>query len=82
MNIGDKVRLKPHGGADIFDLVLGGRSATVQSIERDLQGREYFAVTVDQDAGRSSGRSKSSGHRFFFRPDEVEPLSKKESGHA
>jgi len=32
------------------------------------------AVTVDDDPGRDLGERRQPGHRFFFAPDEVEPL--------
>jgi len=71
---GRRVRLRPGGRADIFDLELGGKEATVVSVEVDLEGRTYLAVTVDDDPGKDLGRLGQPGHRFFFRPDEVEPL--------
>ncbi len=72
---GDRVRLRPCGRADIFDLALAGMSATVEAIEQDFEGRIYLAVTVDDDPGRDLGRLRQPGHRFFFQPEEVEPLS-------
>ena len=72
---GDRVRLRPAGRADIMDLALAGRAATVASIEQDFEGRVYLAVTVDDDPGRDLGALRQPGHRFFFRPEEVEPLS-------
>ena len=72
---GDRVRLRPRGGADIMDLALAGRSATIDSIEQDFEGRVYLAVTVDDDPGRDLGSLRQPGHRFFFRPEEVEPLT-------
>jgi hypothetical protein len=71
---GDQVRLRPRGGADILDLALAGKTATVESIEQDLEGRLYLAVTVDDDPGKDLGALRQPGHRFFFQPDEVEPL--------
>jgi hypothetical protein len=68
---GTNVRLRPKGRADIFDTVLDGRRATVVGIERDLEGRVYVAVTIDDDPGKDLG---AFGHRFFFWPDEVELL--------
>jgi hypothetical protein len=68
---GARVRLRPSGRADIFDLALDGKPATVQAVERDLEGRTYVAVTVDEDPGKDLG---AYGHRFFFRADELEPL--------
>ena len=72
---GDRVRLRPGGRADIMDLALAGMDATVASIEQDFEGRVYLAVTVDADPGRDLGVLRQPGHRFFFRPEEVEPLS-------
>jgi hypothetical protein len=72
---GDRVRLRPRGRADIMDLALAGLTATVESIEQDFEGRVYLAVTVDDDPGKDFGALRQPGHRFFFRPEEVEPLS-------
>jgi hydrogenase maturation protease len=71
---GDRVRLRPKGRADILDLALQGKEATVVAVEEDLEGRRYIAVTVEDDPGSDLGRAGFPGHRFFFRPDEVEPL--------
>ena len=68
------VRLRPRGRADIMDLALEGKEATVVSVEEDLEGRRYVAVTVEDDPGRDLGGVGYPGHRFFFRPEEVEPL--------
>lgn len=70
---GDRVRLCPRSGRDIFDLALAGRSATVDAIEVDLEGKHYVAVRVDDDPGASMGRRRP-GHRLFFDPDEVEVI--------
>lgn len=72
---GDRVRLRPNRRADIMDLALAGMTATVESIEEDYEGRVYLAVTVDDDPGKDLGTLRQVGHRFFFRADEVEPLS-------
>jgi hypothetical protein len=71
---GDRVRLRPRGGADILDMVLIGMIATIDAIEQDFEGRVYLAVTVDEDPGKDLGAMRQPGHRFFFQPDEVEPL--------
>jgi len=73
---GSRVRLRPRRGADAFDLVLAGRAATVASIEQDVEGRLLVAVTVDDDPGRDLGALREPGHRFFFAPDELEPLGR------
>jgi hypothetical protein len=72
---GDRVRLRPRTRADIFDLALAGKIATVDEIEEDYEGRAYLAVTIDDDPGRDLGALRQPGHRFFFAPDEVEPLA-------
>ena len=73
---GDRVCLRPRGGADIMDIALAGRIATIESIEQDFEDRIYLAVTVDDDPGSDFGVQRQPGHRFFFSPAEVEPLSK------
>jgi hypothetical protein len=72
---GDRVRLRPRGRADILDLALAGMTATVEAIEQDFEGRVYLAVTVDDDPGKDLGALRQPGHRFFFQPEEVEPLA-------
>ena len=71
---GDKVRLRPLGRADIFDMVLCGKTATVLSIEQDFENRVHLAVSIDDDPGCDFGQSGKPGHRFFFGADEVETL--------
>jgi hypothetical protein len=72
---GDRVRLRPLGRADVMDLALDGKAATVVAIEQDYEDRIYLAVTIDDDPGRDYGRDgKTIGHRFFFGIDEVELL--------
>jgi hypothetical protein len=71
---GDRVRLRPRSRADILDLALADKVATVDAIEQDYDGRVYLAVTVDDDPGRDLGQLRQPGHRFFFAPEEVEPL--------
>ena len=72
---GDRVRLWPQKTADIMDLALAGRVAVIEAIEQDLEDRVLFAVVVDDDPGHDMGMLRQPGHRFFFAPDEVEPLA-------
>ena len=72
--IGDHIRLCPRAGGDILDLALAGKAATIESIEQDFENRIYFAVLVDDDPGKDLGAQRQPGHRFFFSPEEVEPL--------
>jgi hypothetical protein len=69
---GDQVRLRPLGRADVIDLALDGKTATVVSIEQDFEDRIHIAVIVDDDPGRDMGRTGQPGHRFFFGVEEVE----------
>jgi len=71
---GSRVRLCPLKGGDIFDLALAGQIAIVDSLEQDYEGRTHLAVVVEIDPGQDLGRLRQPGHRFFFSPDEVEPL--------
>ncbi|MGI5204263.1 hydrogenase maturation protease [Spirillospora sp. CA-108201] len=71
---GSRVRLRPRGGADIFDLALVGRTAVVERVEEDMEGGVHLVVALDDDPGRDLGPYNQLGHRFFVRPDEVEPL--------
>jgi hypothetical protein len=71
---GSRVRLRPHPGGDVFDLALTGKVALVESIEQDYDDRIHLAVTIDDDPGRDLGLERQPGHRFFFAPEEVEPL--------
>jgi len=72
--IGERVRLRPKARADIFDLALAGRIATVRAVERDFEDRVHVSVTVDDDPGADLGIAGLPGHRFFFFSDEVERL--------
>ena len=58
---GDRVRIWPLGDADIFDMALKGKTATISSIEQDYEDRVHLAVTVDDDPGQDLGRRESPG---------------------
>jgi hydrogenase maturation protease len=73
MKPGDHVRLHPAGRGDIFDLALDGRTARIEKIEEDFEGKRHVVVLLDDDPGRAMG-PRAPAHRFFFAPDEVECL--------
>jgi hypothetical protein len=73
LHVGDRVRLRPRHRADIIDLALAGRLATIVAIEHDFEERTHLAVTIDDDPGQDLGKAGQPGHRFFFAPDELEP---------
>jgi hypothetical protein len=72
---GDRVRLWPQKSADIMDLALRGKVAVVEAIERDYDDQVHLAVVIEDDPGRDLGMLRQPGHRFFFSPEEVEPLA-------
>ena len=75
---GDRVRLRPRAGGDIFDIALDGKLAAIESIEQDYEGHFHVCVVVDDDPGRDIGLMRQPGHRFFFAASEVEPVGKDE----
>ncbi|HEY6330253.1 MAG TPA: hypothetical protein VI756_13015 [Blastocatellia bacterium] len=74
LKLGDRVKLRPRAGGDIFDVVLSGKIATIESIEQDYEDKIHLAVVLDDDPGRDLGLLKQPGHRFFFSTSEVEPF--------
>ena len=74
IRVGERVLLRPKARADIFDIALAGRSATVRAVDRDFEDRVHVSVTVDDDPGADLGMQGLPGHRFFFFLDEVERL--------
>jgi hypothetical protein len=71
---GDRVLIRPKGRADVLDLALDGKSATVVSVEENFEGQVFFALAMDDDPGHDLGIEGKPGHRFFFRRDELELL--------
>jgi hypothetical protein len=75
---GDRVRLRPRKGGDVLDCELAGRTGAIESIEQDYEDRIHLSVVLDDDPGRDLGLLRLPGHRFFFSPEEVEPLRPEE----
>lgn len=73
--IGDNVRLWPQKSADIMDLVLKGKVAVIEAIERDFDDKIHVAVVLIDDPGQDLGLARQPGHRFFFSPEELEPMA-------
>jgi hydrogenase maturation protease len=71
---GDRVRLRPRAGGDVFDLALAGKIAIVESLEQDYEGKIHVCVVVDDDPGKDIGMMRQPGHRFFFTVEEIEPV--------
>jgi hydrogenase maturation protease len=72
---GSKVVLRPRAGGDVFGEAMAGMVATIEAIHADLDGKVHLAVTLENDPGRELGEDRRPGHRFFFSPDEVEPMA-------
>jgi len=75
LRVGDRIRLWPQKTADILDMALQGQVAIVEAIEQDFEGQAHLAVVLEDDPGRDFGMMRQPGHRFFFSPEEVEPLA-------
>jgi hypothetical protein len=69
---GSAVRLHPKRRADVWDMFLEGKRATVRAIHQDVEDVLYVAVTVDDDP--ASDMHEWYGRSLFFSPDEIEPL--------
>ena len=78
LRVGDRVRINPRKKADILDMALAGKIAVIEAIEQDFEDRVQLAVVLDDDPGREFGMMRQPGHRFFFSPDEIEPVLKGE----
>jgi hydrogenase maturation protease len=79
---GSRVRLRPRAGGDIMDIALAGKTAIIESIEQDYDGKFHVCVVIDEDPGRDIGLMRQPGHRFFFDTDEVEPLPRRDDEDA
>ena len=71
---GHRVRLHPGKRGDVMDIALAGKTAMIESIEQDYEGKFHVCVVADDDPGRDIGIMRQPGHRFFFDPEEIEPL--------
>jgi hydrogenase maturation protease len=74
LRAGSRVTLHPKAGGDIWDLALAGRAAVIEAVEQDMEGRTTLAVVIEDDPGKELGFARQPGHRFFFSPEEVQPL--------
>jgi hypothetical protein len=74
LRAGDRVKIRPRSRADIMDMALEGKLATIEAIEEDAERRIHLALVLDDDPGKDLGLIRQPGHRFFYGLDEVEPL--------
>jgi hypothetical protein len=69
---GAKVRIRPGPEADLHARMLDGRTATIERIMIDYDGKTHLGVTIDDDPGQELMRD--SGRFLFFFAPEVEVL--------
>jgi hypothetical protein len=69
---GARVILRPGIDADLHARLLEGRTATIERILIDLDGRVHLGVTIDDDPGQELLRE--TGRYLYFFPPEVEVI--------
>jgi hypothetical protein len=74
LRTGDRVRIRPKPRGDVMDLALSGKIAVIEALEEDAEHRVHLALVLDDDPGKDLGLLRQPGHRFFFGPEEVEPV--------
>jgi hypothetical protein len=70
---GGKVVIRPAADADLHARLLDGRTATIERIFVDYDGKAHLGVTIDGDPGQDLMR-ETGRYLFFFAP-EVEVLA-------
>jgi hypothetical protein len=70
---GSRVRLHPNHRADVQDMFVAGRTATVEGVFHDVDEDIHVAVVLDDD--QAADLHRWHGRYLYFHPDEVEPLS-------
>ncbi|MBV9416168.1 MAG: hypothetical protein JO363_14395 [Solirubrobacterales bacterium] len=69
---GGKVVIRPGPDADIQARMLEGRTATIERILTDYDGRTHLGVTIDEDPGQDLMRE--TGRLLYFFAPEVEVI--------
>ena len=65
---GGKVVIRPKPDADLHARMLDGRTATIERIFTDYDGKMHLGVTVDDDPGQELMR-ETGRYLFFFAPE-------------
>ncbi len=74
---GSRVRLHPRvGSADAQDMFVEGRTARVEAVFHDVDGRDHLAITLEDDP--TAELHSWYGRFMYFSPAEVEPLGSDE----
>ena len=65
---GGKVVIRPGAGADVHARMLDGRTATVERIFTDYDGKAHLGLTIDDDPGQELMR-ETGRYLYFFAPE-------------
>lgn len=76
LKVGDRVRIHPKKRADVIDIALTGKIGIIESVMQDVEDEVQFALVLEDDPGRDLGMMRQPGHRFFYGPEEIEPMEK------
>ena len=68
------MRLRPRAGGDVFDLALAGETAVVEARRARTWRATCRRRRSSTTTRAATSASAPAGHRFFFSPEEVEPL--------
>ncbi|MGZ4306367.1 MAG: hypothetical protein ACXVEW_09870, partial [Solirubrobacteraceae bacterium] len=71
---GAAVVIRPGPDADLHARMLDGRTATIERIFTDYDGRTHLGVTIDDDPGQELMRE--TGRYLFFFAEEVEVMDR------
>lgn len=82
VGVGSRVVLHPRSTRDVFAAALSGKCAVVDAVVQDIEDQVLLAVVLENDPARDLGKGRQLGHRFFFAPDEVDPVSDEATGPA
>jgi hypothetical protein len=74
---GSRVRLNPSRRADAQDIFFSGKTARVTAVHEDVEGNQHVAVVVEDDP--AADLHDWYGRYLYFAPDEVEPLTERNS---
>ena len=69
---GGKLVIRPGPDADLHARMLDGRTATIERIFTDYDGKAHLGVTIDDDPGQELMRD--TGRYLFFFAHEVEVI--------
>jgi hypothetical protein len=60
--------IRPGAGADVHARMLEGRTATIERIFTDYDGKAHLGLTIDDDPGQELMR-ETGRYLYFFAPE-------------